>query len=402
MVVVEAPCTLPSTSRPTRTTSDARDVQVLLEAYSQATTLETHGFFLLPHQTINSSQVHIGITADFSSLSISSGGHASVIHAARHPRQITLQLSSHFTSFSLLHICLDIIHNSQCLAFPPVLLQYHNQIQPGNTTPSEEPCSAGNIEYNEIEPVTGGVVGVGFGERRRLSSRSTIRHSPYKPTIIAWLLPSFIVPRPLDPNPAIRVYIVDLTGIPACRAFAENVLEQLHGAEAEPARNFDEVLLNGGREHEERTSMRSMFVRQTIAGVYPAWYGSCSLFGFFDVDFIFELFTPLLLVEFVFDSRSVEFNFGFCYVAFNSFPIRGLRSLSRQPTSYTHTHTHEMSAHALLGGSGRTYDMGVDGDYVDIVDGDFASGYADLASVDDTNIGRKYDTDYEVMPFKRV
>jgi hypothetical protein len=44
-VVVEAPLTLPSTSRPTRTSSGAGDVQVLLEAYSQATSLETHGFF---------------------------------------------------------------------------------------------------------------------------------------------------------------------------------------------------------------------------------------------------------------------------------------------------------------------------------------------------------------------
>jgi hypothetical protein len=34
-----------------------------------------------------------------------------------------------------------------------------------------------------------------------------------------------------------------------------------------------------------------------------------------------------------------------------------------------------------------------------MVDGDSASGDADLASVDDTNIGRKYDWDYEVMPF---
>ncbi|KIK05721.1 hypothetical protein K443DRAFT_674999 [Laccaria amethystina LaAM-08-1] len=29
------------------------------------------------------------------------------------------------------------------------------------------------------------------------------------------------------------VYIADLTGIPACRAFAKNLLEQLHGAVAE-------------------------------------------------------------------------------------------------------------------------------------------------------------------------
>jgi hypothetical protein len=47
-VVVEAPFTLPSTSRPTRTPSDARNVQVLLEASSQATTLETQGFFYFP------------------------------------------------------------------------------------------------------------------------------------------------------------------------------------------------------------------------------------------------------------------------------------------------------------------------------------------------------------------
>ncbi|KIJ95699.1 hypothetical protein K443DRAFT_11205 [Laccaria amethystina LaAM-08-1] len=47
---------------------------------------------------------------------------------------------------------------------------------------------------------------------------------------------------PSDPNSAIRVYITDLTGIPACRAFAENLLEHLHGAEAEPVRNLDEVL----------------------------------------------------------------------------------------------------------------------------------------------------------------
>ena len=38
---------------------------------------------------------------------------------------------------------------------------------------------------------------------------------------------------PSDPNPTIRVYMADLTSIHACRAFAENLLEQLHGAEAE-------------------------------------------------------------------------------------------------------------------------------------------------------------------------
>jgi hypothetical protein len=34
-----------------------------------------------------------------------------------------------------------------------------------------------------------------------------------------------------------------------------------------------------------------------------------------------------------------------------------------------------------------------------MVDGDSASGDADLASVDDANIGRKNDWDYEVVPF---
>ena len=38
---------------------------------------------------------------------------------------------------------------------------------------------------------------------------------------------------PSDPNPAIRVYMADLTSNSACRAFAEHVLEQLHGAEVE-------------------------------------------------------------------------------------------------------------------------------------------------------------------------
>ena len=56
---------------------------------------------------------------------------------------------------------------------------------------------------------------------------------------------------------------------------------------------FSSPISDGGREREERTSMRSMFVHRIIAAMYPAWYGSCSLFGFFDVDFIFEVpFTP--------------------------------------------------------------------------------------------------------------
>jgi len=77
--------------------------------------------------------------------------------------------------------------------------------------------------------------------------------------------------------------------------------------------------------------------------------------------------------------------------------IRALRSLSRE---LTHSlHTHEMSAHALLvmnnlgveaffegnrevlDESVHTDDMGVDVDHVGIVDGDSASGDADLASV---------------------
>jgi len=78
---------------------------------------------------------------------------------------------------------------------------------------------------------------------------------------------------------------------------------------------FSCPISDGGGEREERISMRSMFVRQTIAGVYPARHGSCSLFGSFDVYFIFEgafhscyrefTFIPcnvgLGLVEFVFD-----------------------------------------------------------------------------------------------------
>ena len=70
--------------------------------------------------------------------------------------------------------------------------------------------------------------------------------------------------------------------------------------------------------------MWSMFVHSTVAGVYRAWYGCCSLFGFFDVDFIFEgairscyrefAFNPftvdLRLVEFVFNPHFVELNFG--------------------------------------------------------------------------------------------
>ncbi|KIJ97114.1 hypothetical protein K443DRAFT_10108 [Laccaria amethystina LaAM-08-1] len=47
---------------------------------------------------------------------------------------------------------------------------------------------------------------------------------------------------PRDRSPAIRVYIADLTSILACKPFAENLLEQLHGAEAEAVRNLDEVL----------------------------------------------------------------------------------------------------------------------------------------------------------------
>ena len=44
----------------------------------------------------------------------------------------------------------------------------------------------------------------------------------------------------------------------------------------------------------------------------------------------------------------------------------------------------------VLDGSGHTDDMGVDGDHVGIVDGDSASGDANLASIDDTNIGRRH------------
>ncbi|KIJ90326.1 hypothetical protein K443DRAFT_686831 [Laccaria amethystina LaAM-08-1] len=51
---------------------------------------------------------------------------------------------------------------------------------------------------------------------------------------------------------------------------------------------------------------------------------------------------------------------------------------------------------AMLDGSGHT---GVDGDRVGMVDGDSARGDADLTSVDDTNIRRKNDWDYEVVPY---
>ena len=44
----------------------------------------------------------------------------------------------------------------------------------------------------------------------------------------------------------------------------------------------------------------------------------------------------------------------------------------------------------VLDGYGHTDDMGVDGDHVGIVDGDSASGDANLASIDDTNIRRKH------------
>ncbi|KIJ95688.1 hypothetical protein K443DRAFT_11196 [Laccaria amethystina LaAM-08-1] len=143
-----------------------------------------------------------------------------------------------------------------------------------------------------------------------------------------------------------------------------------------------------------------MFVRQTIAGAYAAWYGSCFLFGFFDVDFISE--GAFHSSTFIFDphltSDSATSNL-------TPFPIRALLSHSNEPTSYTHTH--EMSAHALLAmynpgvveaffegiramldGSGHT---GVDGEHVGMVDGDSASGDAHLASVHDANIGRKND-----------
>ncbi|KIJ91612.1 hypothetical protein K443DRAFT_685872, partial [Laccaria amethystina LaAM-08-1] len=54
----------------------------------------------------------------------------------------------------------------------------------------------------------------------------------------------------------------------------------------------------------------------------------------------------------------------------------------------------------MLDGSGHTDGMGVDGDHSGIVEGDSASGDADLASLDDANIGRKKDWDYDVVPFK--
>ena len=40
--------------------------------------------------------------------------------------------------------------------------------------------------------------------------------------------------------------------------------------------------------------------------------------------------------------HSVEFNFGFCYVEFNSFLICALRSLSREPTHSLHTDTRDV------------------------------------------------------------
>ena len=48
--------------------------------------------------------------------------------------------------------------------------------------------------------------------------------------------------------------------------------------------------------------MRSMFVRQTIAGVSPAYqYGSCLLFRFFNIDFIFKGAFHFCCCEFTFN-----------------------------------------------------------------------------------------------------
>ncbi|KIJ95692.1 hypothetical protein K443DRAFT_11200 [Laccaria amethystina LaAM-08-1] len=137
---------------------------------------------------------------------------------------------------------------------------------------------------------------------------------------------------PDDPNSAIRVYIADLTGIPACRAFAEN-LEQLHGAEAEPVRNLNE------------------------------------------------------------DTTSTPRN------AHITFRLWRSPSCCVSRAQYQTADANEKGIREVLDGSGHTNDMGVDGDHVGMVDGDSASGDEDLTSVDDTNIRRKNDWDYEVMPF---
>lgn len=44
----------------------------------------------------------------------------------------------------------------------------------------------------------------------------------------------------------------------------------------------------------------------------------------------------------------------------------------------------------MLGGFGHTYGVGVNGDRVGVIYGDFARGDADHASLDDTNLRRKH------------
>ena len=106
--------------------------------------------------------------------------------------------------------------------------------------------------------------------------------------------------------------------------------------------------------------MRSMFVRQTMAGVYPSCQcGSCSLFGFFDVDFIFKgafhlcyreltfntCIVDLTLVEFIFDPTPSSSTLDSATSNLTLFSSEHYEPFHANPPL---THTHEMSAHALL------------------------------------------------------
>jgi len=128
--------------------------------------------------------------------------------------------------------------------------------------------------------------------------------------------------------------------------------------------------------------MRSMFVRQTIAGVYPARHGSCSLFGSFDVYFIFESAfhpyyresppsTPAMLSLALSSSSSTSTPSSLTSDSATSNSSSHYDSFHANPPT-PFTHTHEMSEVMI--------DMGVDGDHVGIVDGDSASGNAVYSS----------------------
>ena len=134
-----------NTSLATRTLSDERDDQFLLEAYSRGHHSGNTEFLLLPHQIINSSEVHFRTTADSSSVSISSRRAyvrdtcRTSLSPAHHPAPLTLSLSNLLPPCQI-HIFLDVVHNSQRLVFLPVLVRFPVTIKTSSKSASTPNC----------------------------------------------------------------------------------------------------------------------------------------------------------------------------------------------------------------------------------------------------------------------